>query len=178
MRIGNKDHEDTVKQKLSELEKQGYKTIDLCGLSPTMIIAKNNSCKAVVIVRKTKKRERKGWKADRTHEELKNKYFMFDGVERIYHKKSVETRKELIDRAEKYYVNEGYNFIYTAMKSPDGLAIKDSKVIAVEILNGHKDGGNMKTEIKNKTDNYDMFDDVIVEVVYKAKTGRGRDVSR
>ena len=54
MRIGNEKHEQEVKRKLTELSEQGYKTINLRGKSPTMIIAKDDICKALVIVRKHK----------------------------------------------------------------------------------------------------------------------------
>ena len=94
-------------------------------------------------------------------------------------KGSVEHEKKLEEKL-RQLEDEGWRTINLQAKSPDGIAVKDGKICAVEILkkikvraSGNRRGkGKGKFRWKyaggftmaNKRSNYDMFDDVIFDV--------------
>lgn len=69
----------------------------------------------------------------------------------------IEVRNELI--------NDGYRVIRLYGRSPDAIAIKDNKIIAVEVLgityrhNEYKKGWTYTQKRKD----YDMFDEVLIK---------------
>jgi hypothetical protein len=64
---------------------------------------------------------------------------------------------------------QGWKTINLQGKSPDGIAIKGDKIIAVEVLVKCRNGlNNSASETKKKRD-YSMFDDVFIKKVKRAK---------
>ena len=65
----------------------------------------------------------------------------------------------------------GYKTINLKGKSPDGLAIKDNKIIAIEVLSSYYNkkhrGWNTKRTKKQKKELYSMFDDVFIRTFKK-----------
>jgi len=55
---------------------------------------------------------------------------------------------------------EGYRVIDLKAKTPDAIAIKDGKIIAIEVLRQYS-----KRAVDDKIHNYDMFDDVFIQVI-------------
>ena len=78
--------------------------------------------------------------------------------------------------------SEGWRVINLDNKSPDAIAIKDGKVVAVEVLGfirKHKKGrGNPKKNcysLKDKKLTYSMFDDLIIEKFEYEKSRKKRE---
>ena len=65
---------------------------------------------------------------------------------------------EYFDELEK----DGWKVIDLQNKSPDGIAVKDNKIVAVEIILSSQTG---KYTSKTKKKEYSMFDDVLVRIV-------------
>lgn len=65
---------------------------------------------------------------------------------------------EYLDELEK----DGWKVIDLQNKSPDGIALKDNKIVAVEIILSSQTG---KYTSKTKKKEYSMFDDVLVRIV-------------
>ena len=74
--------------------------------------------------------------------------------------------KEAVVNYLKQLENEGWKTINLKGKSPDGIAIKNNKIVAIELLgytyrNGK--GWHSNKTIKNKKSDYSMFDDVFIK---------------
>ncbi len=77
-----------------------------------------------------------------------------------------ERHEERLKEVIKELREEGYKVIDLEMKSPDAIAVKNNKIIAVEVLgrmyiNGK--GWKNNFTIKSKKEIYKMFDDVIIK---------------
>lgn len=83
------------------------------------------------------------------------------------HSGSLQHREEIIK-----YLNElssqGWRTINLEGKSPDGIAIKDGKVVAIELLIKCRNGVSCTSEAKKKRD-YSMFDEVLIKKVERSK---------
>lgn len=90
----------------------------------------------------------------------------------LEHEKTLEEKLTQLEK-------EGWKTINLHGKSPDGIAVKDGKIVAVEILkkirirlgpsNVRKGKGKMRWKyvgghtLAGKRSNYDMFDDIIFD---------------
>lgn len=77
-----------------------------------------------------------------------------------------ETHRLKVKETLKRLETEGYKVIDLENKSPDGIAIKDGKVIAVEVLGlqlSKKGHWRHSWSVKSKHQIYHMFDDLIIE---------------
>ncbi len=77
-----------------------------------------------------------------------------------------EKHEERLREVIKELREEGYNVIDLEMKSPDAIAVKDNKIIAVEVLGRtfiKGRGWKNNFTIKRKKQIYDMFDDIIIK---------------
>jgi len=74
--------------------------------------------------------------------------------------KHEETLKEFLEELRE----RGYNVIDLERKSPDGIAVKDNKIYAIEVLGTQKKkgkGNHKKWTYRGKRKEYDMFEDVL-----------------
>ena len=78
-RHGSLQHMKAVHKNIAELEKKGYRVIDLQGKSPDAIALKDEKIIAVEILGRQYKKG-KGWKKKWTHAQKKKNYDMFDDV--------------------------------------------------------------------------------------------------
>lgn len=173
-RRGKAKHERLLRDTLEDLELQGFKVLDLEGKSPTMIAADGKKFIAIKIFKKTYTKGH-GWNQHGSQKQTLKKYDMFDDVILEYYKHGEETLRDKIDAIQKKYEADGYRAVYMQLKSPDGIAYKDGKLYAVEVM-----GINHREFINTKTGNqcmrnekrwsegskrmiYDMFDDVIIK---------------
>lgn len=79
-----------------------------------------------------------------------------------------EKLKETLNKMEK----DGWKTIDLKGKSPDGIAVKDNKIIAVEILGATYRSGkgwHKNWSYKGKKEQYSMFDDVVIVVFHRPK---------
>jgi len=104
MRIGGKLHELELKKTIQKLRNQGFRVVNLQGLSPDAIAVKNGKIIAVeVLGYHWREKPRKEWHAGWTHRGKRRAYSMFDEV-LIFtfkyppaHKGKSETIKERAD---------------------------------------------------------------------------------
>ena len=85
---------------------------------------------------------------------------------------SMEHEIGVIDELNKL-IQDGWKVINLKGVSPDAIAVKDNKIVAIEVL-GMKyrkgKGYHRNWTYKNKKELYSMFDDVIIKTfVYKRK---------
>lgn len=76
------------------------------------------------------------------------------------------THPEVLDKKLKELEEDGWRVVRLKGKSPDAVASKDGKIIAVVVLASQwKDGTGwtQKWTYKTKRRNYEMFDDVLIE---------------
>jgi len=76
-----------------------------------------------------------------------------------------EYHEELVRRNATILRRKGHRVVILGRKSPDMIAVKDGKIIAVEVL-GYtripKKGKKKNWTVKEKKLNYKMFDDLII----------------
>lgn len=82
-------------------------------------------------------------------------------------KKGKEEHEALLKKTIRELEAEGWRVVDLEGKSPDAVAAKDGKIIAVEIL-GQRwipgTGWKQRWTYKAKKENYSMFDDVVIKV--------------
>ncbi len=80
--------------------------------------------------------------------------------------KGSEKHEERLKEVIKQLREDGFRVIDLEAKCPDGIAVKNNKIYAVEVL-GRKyikgKGWKNKFTIKSKKETYSMFDDVIIK---------------
>ena len=86
---------------------------------------------------------------------------------RIGNKQHEKVLKETIEKLEE----KGYRVVDLKGKSPDAVATKDNKLIAVEILGETHRKGKWKKSwtYTQKEDDYSMFDDIIIKTFRRNK---------
>jgi len=154
MKKGNEKHEKILHDTLSDLTSKGYKIFNLNGLSPTAI-AINNLVSVAIIINKTKKK---------TITYLEDTYFMFDKIDRYCYKED-NCKNKLLNDIKKKYLDNGFSFVFLEGKSPDGIAYKNGKLYAIEVLGLNK-GYSFEKYKKNKSDVYHMFDGIMFKMFY------------
>ena len=78
---------------------------------------------------------------------------------------SMEHELKLVDQLKKM-VEDGWKVINLRGLSPDAIAVKDGKIVAVEVLGmSYKKGRGYQHSwtYKGKKESYSMFDDVIIK---------------
>ena len=84
---------------------------------------------------------------------------------------SVQHEIELVNELQKLH-NDGWKVINLRGLSPDGIAVKDGKVVAIEVLGAdYRKGKGWRHSwtYKDKKERYSMFDDVIIKVFHRKK---------
>lgn len=77
-----------------------------------------------------------------------------------------------VEKTIKKLEKEGWKVINTKGVIPDAIAIKNNKCVAIEVLGisyRKNKGWHRSWTVKNKTDTYSMYDDVIIEVFKRPK---------
>jgi len=86
---------------------------------------------------------------------------------RIGNKQHEKVLRETIEKLEK----DGYHVVNLKGKSPDAIATKDNKLIAVEVLGETYRKGKWKKSwtYTQKEDDYSMFDDILIRTFKRNK---------
>lgn len=198
MRKGSTPHEQKLDEFLKKLEEKGHRVLNLQAKSPTALAIKNNKIYAVVLIKRIayeyankylkSKFGKYGFKKSNSYHMpvLKKKYHMFDGVLEcnfdIYTSQDFSKKQSILENFLKNLNDQGYRTIILSRRSPDGIAIKDDMIFAVEILGKQKYERmyNPKTDhgrfawryiggstLKQKKEYYDMFDDILFDFWYQ-----------
>ncbi len=160
MSKGSQQHQDAIKDAGERFTAQGHRFIQL-GERPPRFVGTNGTHVACWVTQTARHVKAKGWHVSKTAASLRRRYIIFDEVVPVRIHQGAN-RDQAFEDVLSVWRGRGWRIMRLAPKCPDGLILKEGKLLAYEML--LMDPGERSAHTRKlKALNYQSLDGVVIE---------------